>query len=109
MQIHMLDIVRPLIGLVAGGIIGLGFGTVQDIALRRNQKLQQAGALNSGWAVMPGSMRRVAYLLVALVVIQILCPLLFVEGTQWWVSGGLVAGYGWLLYLRLCQRRARGI
>ncbi len=109
MQIQVLDIVRPLIGLIAGSLIGLAFGAVQDIALRRNQKLQQVGALNSGWAVMPGSMRRVAYLLIALVVIQIFCPMLFVEGTQWWVSGGLVAGYGWLLFRRLCERKARGV
>ena len=105
MQIQVLDVVRPLIGLIAGGVIGLGFGAVQDIALRRNQKLQQAGTLNNGWAVMPGSMRRVAYLMIALVLVQIICPLLFEGSTQWWVSGGVVVGYGTLLFRRLSKAR----
>jgi hypothetical protein len=106
MQIQVLDVVRPLIGLIAGGVIGLGFGAVQDIALRRNQKLQQAGSLNNGWAVMPGSMRRVAYLMIALVLVQIICPLLFEGSTQWWVSGGVVIGYGTLLFRRLKSRNS---
>ncbi len=98
-------ILRPLAGLAAGGLIGVGFGMVQDLAWRRNQQLQQAGDLKSGWAVMPGSMRRVAYLLVALVAVQIFCPMLFTDGVQWWVSGGVVAGYGAMLYRQLRLRR----
>jgi membrane protein implicated in regulation of membrane protease activity len=58
--------------------------------------------------VMPGSGRRVAYLLVALVLVQIVCPLLFTNGVQWWVSGGLVAGYGVVLYWQLRQRLSQG-
>ena len=53
---------------------------------------------------MPGSGARVAYLLIALALVQFLCPLLFVDGTQWWVSAGVIAGYGWLLYRQLRQR-----
>jgi hypothetical protein len=101
----LIAILRPLAGLVAGGLIGVGFGMVQDLAWRRNQQLQQAGDLKSGWAVMPGSMRRVAYLLVALVGVQIFCPMLFTDGVQWWVSGGVVAGYGVMLYRQLRLRR----
>jgi hypothetical protein len=96
---------RPLAGLIAGGLIGIGFGLVQNVALRRNQQLQEAGALKNGWAVMPGSMRRVAYLMVALVAVQVLCPLLFTNGAQWWVSGGVVAGYGAVLFRQLRVRR----
>jgi hypothetical protein len=99
--IHLL---RSLAGLIAGGVIGVGFGMVQDAAWRRNQRLQQAGDLKSGWAVMPGSMRRVAYLLVALLAVQIFCPLLFTGGVQWWVSGGVLAGYGAMLFRQLRLR-----
>lgn len=103
----MMEIIRALAGLFAGAVIGLGFGWVQNLALQRNQKRQQSGSLHSGWAVMPGSMSRVAYLLLALVLVQILCPLLFVNRSQWWVSAGVVAAYGTLLFRRLGQRNGR--
>jgi len=105
MQIQMMVVIRSLVALIAGGVIGLGFGLVQHMALRRNEKLEHSGKLNSGWSVMPGSMKRVAYLLVALVVVQIICPLLFTDGSQWWVSGGVVVGYGALLFRQLRQAR----
>jgi hypothetical protein len=56
---------------------------------------------------MPGSMRRTAYLLVALALVQLVCPLLFTNGCQWWVSGGVVLGYGALLYRGLRGKMAR--
>ena len=93
-----------LIGVVMGTVIGLGFGMLQELAWRRHQNLQQRGKLNSGWAVMPGSMRRVAYLLGALALVQILCPVLFETDCQWWVSGGVITGYGFML-LRQFQYR----
>ena len=104
MQMHLAEILRSSAALVAGGVIGLSFGMLQDLALRRHQKREQSGNFNSVLAVMPGSMRRVAYLLVALVIVQLLCPLLFVGASQWWVSGGVVAGYGALLFRRLRHR-----
>ena len=94
-----------LLAVAAGGAIGYGFGLVQNFALRRNERKQKTGELNNGWAVMPGSMTRVAYLLVGLVLIQLVCPLLFKDGTQWWVSAGLVLGYGYTLFRRLMLRR----
>lgn len=99
-----MKMVWSLSGLVMGGLIGVTFGLVQNAAWRRHQKLEEAGKLKTGWAVMPGSMRRVAYLLVALLLVQILCPLLFTDGTQWWVSGGVVGGYGCVLYSQLRRR-----
>jgi hypothetical protein len=101
---HLLEILRSAAAFVAGGLIGLSFGWLQDLALRRHQKREQSGNFNNGWAVMPGSMRRVAYLLVALALVQLLCPVLFVGISQWCVSAGVVLGYGTLLFRRLRQR-----
>ena len=89
--------------LAVGALIGYGFGLIQEAAARRYERLQNTGKLKTGWAVMPGSMRRTAYLLVALAGVQLICPLLFNNGCQWWVSGGVVAGYGWALYNKLRQ------
>lgn len=98
------EAIRSILALVAGGVIGAGFGAIQNLALRRHEKLQQTGGLGHGMTAMTGSMRRVAYLLVLLVLIQIVCPLLFVNGSQWWVSAGVVLGYGGLLFSRLRHR-----
>jgi len=105
MTIQLMNTFLVVMAVVAGGAIGYCFGIIQNLALRRNERRQQTGELNTGWAVMPGSMTRVAYLLIVLVAIQILCPLLFKDGTQWWVSGGVVLGYGYVLFRRLVQRR----
>ena len=101
----MNTILPVFVSIAAGSAIGYGFGLVQNLALRRNEQRQQSGEFNTGWAVMPGSMSRVAYLLIVLVAIQIFCPLLFKDGTQWWVSAGVGLGYGYVLLRRLAQRR----
>jgi hypothetical protein len=103
---QLTELLRILAAVVAGGLIGLSFGAVQDLASQRYEKRQQKGELKDSLSVMPGSMRRVAYLLVALLIVQILCPLLFVGGTQWFVSAGVVLGYGWFLFRRLVRRKA---
>ncbi len=104
MQIHLVDLIRDLAGLVAGGGIGLAFGILQQAALRHNERREQSGQLKNGWSLMPGSGARVAYLLLALILVQLVCPLLFADGTQWWVSAGLVLGYGWVLSKQLRHR-----
>ena len=93
-----------IVALLVGGIIGAAFGMVQNAARRRNEEKQTKGELTSGWAVMPGSGTRVAYFLVALLAIQFICPLLFRDGTQWWVTGGVGIGYGVMLALQIRQR-----
>ena len=45
-----------------------------------------------------------AYLLIALLIVQVVCPLIFLNGTQWAVSGGVVLGYGWMLGIQLRLR-----
>jgi MFS family permease len=102
-----IEMLQALTGLIAGGLIGVGFGYLQEAARRHNEKRQAEGKLNSGWVLMPGSGARVAYLLITLVLIQIVCPLLFRDGIQWWVSGGVGLGYGFMLFLQL-RRRLNG-
>src|SRR5215468_9630613 len=102
MQPHIISLVASILGLIAGIVIGVGFGLVQNLAWRRYKRRQQADGLTE-WNVVPGSMRRVAALMIALLVIQLVCPLLFKDGTQWWVSGGVCLGYGTLLFWRLKQ------
>ncbi|HTQ29864.1 MAG TPA: hypothetical protein VMI53_01520 [Opitutaceae bacterium] len=105
MEIHLIEILRSSVALLAGGVIGLGFGAVQAAAQRRYEKRQQEGKFKDGWSVMPGSGKRVAGLLIVLAAIQFFCPLLFTAGTQWLVSGGLIAGYGWTLFQKLMVQR----
>ncbi len=100
-----MEIARDLAALVIGGVIGLGFGLIQTAAHRRNARLQDEGKLASGWAVMPGSARRVASLLVILVVVQLGTPALFAGAGPWWVSAGVAAGYGVVLFRQLWQAR----
>ena len=104
MQIQLLDIVRSLAGLLAGGAIGLAFGYIQDAALRRHTERQKAGKFKNGWTILPGSGARVGYLLLALAFIQLVCPLFFADSTRWVVSGGVVLGYGWMLFRQMRQR-----
>jgi len=107
MTTALINMFQSLAALCVGTIIGVSFGLIQEAARKRNEKRQQSGAFTSGWAVMPGSGVRVAYLLIALVLIQVLCPLLFRDGVQWWVSGGVVGGYGLVLFSQLRQRMSR--
>lgn len=104
MSLTFFDLLRATAAIAAGGIIGLAFGVLQQAALRRNETRQRSGQLKNGWMVMPGSGARIAYLLIALALVQFVCPLLFVDGTQWLVSGGLLAGYGWTLFTQLRHR-----
>ena len=96
----------PILALLSGGVIGLAFGAIQDGARRRHEKLQREGKFASGWSATPGSVRRVAYLLVALALVQFLFPILFTPGgiSQWCVSAGVVFGYGAALYRQLRRR-----
>jgi len=106
MNEHVFQVVKIVLALAAGGCIGVGFGLTQQAAYRRYQKQQVIGKFNSGWAAMPGSMKRIANLLIALALIQLVCPMLFNDSTQWWVSGGLVAGYAVMLFRSMRERQS---
>ena len=98
------EILRCLVALGAGALIGYAFGLLQNAALRRHAQLEAGGKLKSGWSLMPGSGARISYFLCALLLVQLICPLLFVGGTQWVVSGGVILGYGWMLLVQLRLR-----
>jgi hypothetical protein len=102
------QLLASTLGLLGGAVIGLGFGRLQDHAVRRHERLQAEGKFKSGWAATPGSFRRIAYLLVALAAVQFACPIIFAPGdpAQWFVSGGVMLGYGWALYAQMRRRLA---
>jgi len=102
----LLEILRSVLAVGVGVVIGLAFGRMQSFARQQHQKMVDTGVFKSPWRIMPGSGGRVALLLIALVLIKIVCPMLFSDNTQWWVSGGLLAGYGWTLFQQLRHRRA---
>ena len=104
MHFSLLDLTRTLVGLAAGGVIGLAFGLLQQAALRQNEARERSGQLNEAWSLMPGAGARVAYLVITLVLIQLVCPLLFADGTQWIVSAGVALGYGSMLFTQLRHR-----
>jgi len=105
METILINALRILLAVTAGGMIGYAFGLIQNAARLRHEKKQLDGKFKSGWSIIPSSGARTAYLLVALVLVQVICPLLFKEGTQWVVSGGVAAGYGWALFQQLRLRR----
>jgi ABC-type Fe3+ transport system permease subunit len=103
------SVVEALIVLAAvtvGWAIGFWFGSTQSSALLRNKQKRESGKLKSGWMIMPGSMSRVAMLLIVLVVIQIAVPMFFRENIQWILSAGIVLGYGWTFVKRLRKHAA---
>ena len=105
METIILNILRVVFALIAGGLIGYAFGLIQNAARLRHEKRQQEGKFKNGWSIIPGSGARIAYLLIALLLVQLICPLLFVESTQWMVSAGVAAGYGWVLFQQLLRRK----
>ncbi len=106
METQLINFVLSVAGLIFGGAIGFGFGKIQNAAMLRYEKRQQSDVMKSSWTIIPGSMSRVAFLLVALVAVQVLCPVFFAGNIQWLVSAGIILGYGWTLYRKLRQRTA---
>jgi hypothetical protein len=105
MTTQFINMFASIAALIVGGFIGVAFGSLQNAARRKNEKSEREGTFKNGWSLMPGSGTRVAYLLITLVAIQIICPMLFKnDSTQWWVSAGVATGYGAMLFVQLRQR-----
>jgi hypothetical protein len=103
---HFPDLIAAATSLFFGLLVGVSFGAMQANARRRHERRQQQnGNLNNGWTNVPGSMQRVAFLLGMLGLAQIFLPLVFMGANKWCVSAGVAAGYGWILYTHLRQRR----
>jgi hypothetical protein len=99
-------LILPLAAALGGGLIGAAFGIIQENARRKYQSSEDRGTFKSGWSVTPGSLRRVAYLLAILALLQLGAPVFFSSGplTMWCLSGGIALGYGATL-LRLLRQR----
>ena len=106
MQTQYTSFIVPPLALIAGAMIGYAFGLIQSNASRRHERLQREGKFKSGWAATPGSFRRIAYLLVALALVQFLFPVFFAPNglSQWCVAAGVAAGYGLVLYRDMRRR-----
>lgn len=102
----LFELLRPIVALAGGLTIGCTFGLIQNAARRRLERKYAGDRLKNGWAIMPGSMTRVAIMLALLGLIQVVCPMFFVDGVQWWVSAGVALGYGAQLFTELRARRA---
>jgi uncharacterized BrkB/YihY/UPF0761 family membrane protein len=92
-------------GLAAGAIVGVAFGAIQFAAQRKYELRQRKGQSTGGWIVVPGSFTRVAFLMLALVIVQLCLPSLFLDNMKWMVSVGVVVGYGWTLLQQIRIRK----
>ena len=84
-------------GVAFGIILGGAFAWLQLQALRRNELLEKRQELPTLLKQLPGSGGRVAFLLIALVLVQVLVP----NVDKWWLSGSLAVSYGIPFLLRL--------
>jgi hypothetical protein len=93
-----------LLGIILGMTIGGAFAGLQLRAARRNETIGKqlpGGILRQ----VPGSMTRVAFLLMTLVAVQVFFP----GADKWWLSGALAVAYAipffWQLKDRISQAR----
>lgn len=91
------------LGLVLGMVIGGIFAWLQFQALRRNEMLERKQQLPSLLKQLPGSAGRIAFLLVALVAVQVLFP----GVNLWWLTGSLVVTYAIPFVWKLKDRFSR--
>ncbi len=105
MDYRMLDVLRPTAAVVVGAVVGLFFGALQNTARRRHEERERSGQFKNAWMIMPGSGGRIAMLMIGLALVQIGCPAFFGDYVKWSVSGGVVLGYGIMLFRQLQERR----
>jgi len=92
------------LGFVLGVMIGGAFAWLQLQALRRNEMLERREQLPTLLRQIPGSMSRCAFLLMALVLVQVVFP----TANLVWMSGGFFTAYTipflWRLRVKYHQR-----
>ena len=86
-------------GITLGLLLGGAFAWLQLQALHRNELLEKHQELPTLLKQLPGAGGRVAFLLVALVLVQVLAP----AADKWWLSGSLALSYGAPFLWRLIQ------
>ena len=86
------NLLRIGVALLVGGVIGVAYVAAQEAARRKHALLRPKAASPDDNFSVPGAGRRAVLLGMALVAVQWICPLLFVAGTQWWVTGGVLLG-----------------
>jgi hypothetical protein len=91
------------LGLVLGAVIGGTFAWLQMLALRRNELLEKQQQLPTLLKQLPGSTGRIAFLLIALVAVQVLFP----GVNLWWLTGSLVVTYAIPFIWQLKDRFSR--
>lgn len=88
---------NDLFGLTVGLFIGVVFSWLQWRAVVRYERDMEGGRLQR----LPGASARVAGLLVALLLVQLLLP----AASLWWITGGLLLAM--LVPMTLRLKRAR--
>ena len=94
-------------GFIVGAIIGMAFAWLQLQALRRNELLEQQLQVPYWMRQIPGSMGRIAFLLMALVLGQVLLQVLLHEANMIAFASGVVIAYAIPFALRLKDKYSR--
>jgi drug/metabolite transporter (DMT)-like permease len=92
------------LGLLLGVIVGGTYAALQLAALRKNERRQQQEQQSPKvTAMLPGSMVRVALLLVALVLVQVFVPEEYKKNPRfyWCLAIGVVVAYSVPFFWRL--------
>ncbi|MGA2138315.1 MAG: hypothetical protein ABSH14_05585 [Verrucomicrobiia bacterium] len=85
------------LGIILGVIIGGAFAWLQLLALRRNELLEKREQVPTLLRQIPGSGGRVAFLLIALVLAQVL----FQSASVVWMAAGVAVAYAIPFVMRL--------
>ncbi len=85
------------LGIILGVIIGGAFAWLQLLALRRNELLEKREQLPTLLRQIPGSGGRIAFLLIALVLAQVL----FRSASVVWMAAGVAVAYAIPFVMRL--------
>ncbi len=92
-----------ILGLALGGLIGMVFAWLQLQALWRNELVEQKKEVPGWLRQVPGSMGRVAFLLLAVIMAQVLCP----SANVVWMAAGVAIAYAIPFVLRLKDKYFR--
>jgi hypothetical protein len=85
------------LGIIVGVVIGGAFAWLQLLALRRNELLEKQEKVPTLLRQIPGSGGRVAFLLMALVLAQVL----FQQASVVWMAAGVAVAYAIPFVMRL--------